>query len=325
MPSIITTAPGKLMLMGEHAVVYGRHCIVTAVDHRMKVSLETISDKFFILDAPDVNLINYQKRFTDLTLGAIPKAARFVEYTIKNILKKYRIDTGFKITTEADFSSSFGFGSSSAVTVCTAKALSEIFNLNLNNQELFEICYKTVLDVQGKGSGFDLAAAIWGGTILFQNKGEVVEKINLNNFDLAVGWTGKKYETVKVVNEVKELANNYPEIVEGVYDKISYLVNKIVEISKNQDPKLLIKLGDYMNFNQGQLAVLGVSSLELDAIIQTARQAGSFGAKLSGAGKGDCAIALVDNTTKIKVQEAIIKAGFEIIDVKVVATGVRVE
>lgn len=322
---ITTTAPGKLMLMGEHAVVYGRPSIVTAVDHRMKAEVETLPSDFLILDALDVGLENYQKRLNDLTFGEVPKSAKFVEFTVKNMLDKYpSINTGFKITTTADFSSKFGFGSSSAVTVCTAKALSELFNLNLSNQELFEVCYKTVIDVQGKGSGFDLAAAIWGGTLLFQNKGEVVEPLDLPGFDLAVGWTGQKYETVKVVNEVKELENNYPEIVAGVYDNIAYLVNKVVELSQNKDADLIPKLGQYMDFNQGQLYTIGVSCLELETIIQTAKKAGAFGAKLSGAGKGDCAIALVNSSNKSQVQQAIKNSGFEVIEVKVGAKGALV-
>jgi mevalonate kinase len=259
-----------------------------------------------------------------LTFKNVPKEASFVEYTVKNFLQKYPVNNGFKITTNTDFSSKFGLGSSSAITVCTAKALSELFNLNLNNEELFEVCYKTVLDVQGKGSGFDLAAAIWGGTLLFQNKGKIVQPLDLANFDLVVAWTGQKYETVKVLKEVDNLAKEFPDIVYRVYDNITYLVNKVIEISKNKNLDLLLKLGKYMNFNQAQLYTLGVSSLELEAIIQTSLKAGAFGAKLSGAGKGDCAIALVNSSNKNQVQEAIKNIGFEVINVKIGAKGVMV-
>ena len=324
MPKITTSAPGKLMLMGEHAVVYGHPCIVTAVDHRMQVTLETLPDPVLILDAKDLDLVGYQKNLAELTLGQVPKAARFVEWTVKNMLEKYSILGGFKISTQADFSSNFGFGSSSAVTVCVAKALSELFNLNLDNKELFELCYKTVLEVQGKASGFDLAAAIWGGTILFKNKGEIVEKIEIPDFDLVVGWTGKKYETVKVLNEVNQLAQKYPKIINQTYDQIGFLVQEVVEICKNPSINTLQKIGDYINFNQAQLNMLQVSCLELDIIIQSARNAGAFGAKLSGAGKGDCAIALVDINNKNQVAKAVRDVGFEVIEVKVGAEGVKV-
>jgi mevalonate kinase len=312
------------MLLGEHAVVYGRPCLVTAVDHRMEADVEVLSEEILELEAKDVRLEGYKKENSQLGLGEVPKAAKFVEFTVKNVIQKYNISNGFKITTKAGFKSTFGFGSSSAVTVCTAKAISELFDLGISNKELFDICYKTVLEVQGKGSGFDLAAAIWGGTILFQNKGEVVEPVNIPNFDLVVGYTGQKYGTVQVLNEVKEIEKEFPEVVAGVYDNLEYLVNKSVSLIKSEDPEILRKLGNYMNFAQGQLETINVSSIELDTIIKTAREAGSYGAKLSGAGKGDCAIALVDSSNKFQVADAVSKAGFEIIDVKVGAEGVRV-
>jgi len=210
--------------------------------------------------------------------------------------------------------------------------VSELLGLNLSNKELFEICYQTVLDVQGKGSGFDVAVAIWGGTILFQNKGEVVENLDIPGFDLVAGYTGKKYGTVQVLDEVLALEKEFPEIIKGSYDNIGYLVNQAVKFIKSADSqgnlansqKLLVKLGHLMNFDQGQLETIGVGCLELAQIIFSARNAGAFGAKLSGAGKGDCAVALVDKTNKTAVQKGIKKAGFEVIGIKVGAEGVKV-
>jgi len=329
---IQTSAPGKLLLMGEHAVVYGKPCIVTAVDHRMEAIVETVPEMKLFLEAEDVKLTGYQKPLTELGQKEVPKDAKFVEFTLKNMKQKYGLKTGLKITTKAGFSSTFGFGSSSAVTVCTAKAVSELLGLNLSNKELFEICYQTVLDVQGKGSGFDVAVAIWGGTILFQNKGEVVENLDIPGFDLVAGYTGKKYGTVQVLDEVLALEKEFPEIIKGSYDNIGYLVNQAVKFIKSADSqgnlansqKLLVKLGHLMNFDQGQLETIGVGCLELAQIIFSARNAGAFGAKLSGAGKGDCAVALVDKTNKTAVQKGIKKAGFEVIGIKVGAEGVKV-
>jgi mevalonate kinase len=323
--SITISAPGKLMLMGEHAVVFGKPSIVTAVNHRIYATLETISEPKIILNAPEVGLENYQKALSDLGTGQIPKESSFVEHSVKNFIAKYPIQNGLQITTKAGFSSKFGFGSSSAVTVCVVKGLSEIFGLNLSNQEIFEISYKTVLDVQGKGSGFDIAAAVWGGTILFQNKGEVVEPLDIPNFDLVVGYTGKKYETVKVLDEVKATENQFPDIVQGTYSNIEILVQKAVAMIKTGDDNLLQNLGMLMNFNQGQLDTLGVNCLELAEIIYSAREAGAFGSKLSGSGKGDCAVALVDNSNKSQVAEAISQKGYEVIDIVVNAEGARVE
>lgn len=323
--SITVSAPGKLMLMGEHAVVFGKPSIVTAVDHRMYATLDAFPEPKIILEAPEVGLDFYEKNLNELGQGIVPKEASFVEHSVKNFVAKYPISAGVKITTKAGFSSKFGFGSSSAVTVCITKGLSEMFGLNLSNQEIFELSYKTVIDVQGKGSGFDIAAAVWGGTILFQNKGEIVEPLNIPGFDLAVGYTGKKYETVKVLDEVKMVEAEFPDVIAGTYNNIAILVEKALDLIKSGQPNILPKLGQLMNFNQGQLDTLGVNCLELSEIIYAARNAGAYGAKLSGAGKGDCAVCLVDGFNKMQVADGIRNQGYEVIDIVVNAPGARVE
>src|SRR3989338_2227690 len=196
---IIVSAPGKLMLLGEHAVVYNHPCLVTAVDQRMRATVETLDTLEFQLDAEDVKVTGYKKPLSELGVGDIPKGAKFVEIAAKNllnnpeILKRVQNDKwkkGIRIITESDFSSQFGFGSSSASTVCTVKAVSELLGLNLSNKEIFDLSYKTVLDIQGKGSGFDVAAAVYGGTLYFVTGGKIIEPLIIKELPLIVGYSG---------------------------------------------------------------------------------------------------------------------------------------
>ncbi|MEK7090049.1 MAG: GHMP kinase, partial [Patescibacteria group bacterium] len=76
------------------------------------------------------------------------------------------------------FQSTFGFGSSSAVTVCTIKALAKLFKVNLSTKESFDLAYQAVLDVQGVGSGFDVAAATYGDTLYFVARGQTIKNLN---------------------------------------------------------------------------------------------------------------------------------------------------
>ena len=122
---IKVSAPGKLMLFGEHAVVYDRPCIVTAINHRMSVSIEKKNDDKITVNAPEVGIKDYSIYINELK-GNYPKDLSFVLSSIKNFFNKYNIKNGLDIHTKSEFSSKFGFGSSSAVTVCTIKALSEI-------------------------------------------------------------------------------------------------------------------------------------------------------------------------------------------------------
>lgn len=325
METIKVSTPGKLLLMGEHSVVYDGPCLVTAVDQRQFVEISENSENSLELDCPDVGVNNYSKKIEELTVSPVPKGARFVEFAVKKIFQKYNLEKGLKIKTYGDFDSRLGFGSSSAVTVGTIYAISELFNLNLSKREIFDTALETVLAIQGKGSGADLAAAVYGGLLYFKNRGSEIQPLIFKELQLVAGYTGIKYGTVEVLDEVAELEKNFPHEIQDIYQKIGGLVEKAKEIINSKSSNSLKNLGQLMNFNQGYLEALGVNSLELSIIIYACRNAGALGSKLSGAGKGDCAIALVEAENKQKVCESINKAGFKAYDLDVNVEGVRTE
>jgi mevalonate kinase len=319
---IEVSAPGKLMLFGEHAVVYGKPCIVTAVDHRMKVSIEATNGDSLELHAPDVNIVGYIEKIDDLGKGEAPKGTRFVSIAVRNFFNSFGIKSGLKVETRSDFSSEFGFGSSSAVTVGVIKALGKVFGKELGNKKLFDMSYHTVLDVQGVGSGFDIAAAIWGGTLYFITGGKKIETIKPKDMPLVVGYTGVKAETTTLVRQVAEFYKNNKKVVDRIFDSIEGIVEEsrhALEIGDSQ------KVGELMNLNQELLGSLAVGSKELTNLIEAARENGAFGAKLSGAGGGDCMIAFAPDIYREKVEVGIEKAGGKVIRVKTNAEGVRIE
>jgi mevalonate kinase len=321
--SIKVSAPGKLMLFGEHAVIYGKPCIVTAVDQRMNVFIETTTSNFLEITATDVGINNYQKRLDQLTRGKnTPKNARFVEYAVKNFFSEFGLSAGVKIKTQSAFSHEFGFGSSSAVTVGVLKALSELFNKKLTKLNLFKLSYKTVLDIQGVGSGFDLAAAIWGGTVYFVAGGKEIEPLSVKNPSLVVGYSGVKADTATLVKQVKTFRNNHPKIVNGIFDLIELIVG---DARKALLAKNFAEVGELANLNQGFLDGLAVSSQKLSDLIYASREAGAYGAKISGAGGGDCIIAFASAKKTQKITEAIKKKGGVVLNVQTGAQGVRIE
>lgn len=310
------------MLLGEHAVVYNRPCLVTAVDQRMRATVELLDSQDFGLEAPDVKVTGYKKPLKDLGIGDIPKGAKFVEIAVKNFSEKYPLKSGIRITTASEFSSQFGFGSSSASTVCVIKALSEILNFDLSQKEIFDLAFKTVLDIQGKGSGFDVAAAVFGGTLYFITAGKVIEPLQVSSLPLMVGYSGIKADTVTLINKVKESFAKKETRLEEIYDGIAKLVEEAKTALLGED---WIKLGTLMNKNQAYLNELGVSIEKLDTMINIALSAGAYGAKLSGAGGGDCMIAVCPKDKELLVKAGIVQAGGEVINVKTNAEGVRVE
>jgi len=322
---IVTSAPGKLMLFGEHAVVHGRPCVVTAVDQRMYVEVQENGVGEFYLRAPDLGLKEYMKPIDNLGGEQLPKAVRFAETVYKRFLEKYPQEKGIVVTTKSDFSSSFGFGSSSAVSVALAKGLVALYGVEMSNQELFELCYGAVLEVQGVGSGFDVAAAIWGGTIYYVSPGKVIEPMKIDELPLVVGYTGVKADTPTLVRMVNELKEEEQEMVNGVFDEIGKIVVESRVAIGAQDWE---QVGKLMKRNQMLLRKLHVSSVELDALIGASEGAGALGAKLSGAGGGDCMLALRrarDKQLVKEIEQAIEEVGGEVMKVGLQAEGVRVE
>ncbi len=313
------------MLFGEYAVLGGEGCIVTAVDQRMTLTAIKTQEKIFHLDAEDVNIGEYKKPLSEIGKGEIYKGAQFVEIALKNIFaysNKTQISCGLSIRTSSEFSSQFGLGSSSAVTVCTIKALSELFELSFSQKEIFDISYKTILDIQGKGSGFDIAAAIYGGTMYFVNGGKVVEPLAIKKLPLLIGYSGAKADTITLMNLVNEKFRNHPEELEKIYTAIEKIVERAKEALLSENWK---EAGRYMNENQLLLKKLGVNTPQLEAMISTAIAKGAYGAKLSGAGGGDCMIALIPEKKRSVIRSGLEELGIKVLQIQSNAEGVRIE
>jgi mevalonate kinase len=321
MKKVTASAPGKLMLIGEHSVVYGHPCIVTAVNQRLTVIVGENGKNIFSIDAPDLGLHAYSKTIEDLGKKP-PKSVRFIETLYKNFLDKYPQSKSIHVTTKSDFSHQFGFGSSSAVTVAFAKAVTTFYGIKLSNKELFDLCYQAVIDVQGVGSGFDLAAAIWGGTIYYVPPAEVVEEIKIEDLPLVVAYTGVKADTPTLIRMVQKIREDNPERTNHIFDQITMLVEAG---RKSLEEKDWTKLAEIFQKNQILLRKLQVSSIELEKLIFAAHSKGAVGAKLSGAGGGDCVIVVVDKGNKELVVEEISKADGLEMKVELNAPGVRIE
>lgn len=318
---VTASAPGKLMLYGEHAVVYGSPCIVTAVDQRVRVSVEPNGEGEIHVCSPNVGLDEYHKKIARLGKDDLPKSMAFVEMLIKRFYEKYMIKSGIRVSTESDFSTQFGFGSSAAVVSALTLALAKYFEKEMSKKDIFEMAYQAVLDVQGVGSGFDVAASVYGGTIYYVTPGTVIESIFEDDLPMVVGYTGVKADTPTLIRQVAELKRN-EGWVDSVFADITKLVNRAKSLFEKND---FAQLGRLMNKNQKLLSTLNVSSVELDKLIKASKDSGAYGAKLSGAGGGDCMIAFTAESKREKVIEAIKVAGGVWMDVRTGAPGVKLE
>lgn len=319
---VTASAPGKLMLSVGYAVVHGYPTVVTAVDQRLFATVTKNGVDVFHLDAPDLGLTSYTKVMADLGKKDLPKAVRFIEILYKNFLKRHPQKEGIIVTTRSDFSSTYGFGSSSAVTVAFAKALITLYGLELSNQELFELCYEAVIEVQGVGSGYDLAAAIWGGTLYYVSPAKVVKEIHTKEIPLAIAYSGEKADTPTLIRLVDNKLERQPEKIDTIFKRIAAVAENFIEPAETGDWR---KIGDLFSESQECARELGVSTNRLENMITAAQDAGAYGATSSGAAGGDCILAVAPRENHQNIINALEQIGGKVIDVSINAQGVKVE
>lgn len=275
----IASAPASLILTGEHAVLHGYPAIVCAIDQRIRVELIPREDNQIHIHSA---LGEYQTTITNL----IPVAPfEFVLTAMQN----FSITQGFDLNIQSDFSHKTGLGSSAAVTVSTIAAMGMWLNLNLSADELYQRAYHTIKQVQKMGSGADVAAAVHGGIVLYQLEPFTCQSLG-TTLPLYVIYSGNKVPTTKVIAKVNEFVQEQPATSLCLFHAIGACTEQAVKAIQKQDWQTL---GKIFNQHQKLQASLGVSNAALELILETLhQQPGITGAKISGAGLGDCVIAL---------------------------------
>jgi len=301
----ITTvsAPGKLILFGEHVVVYGYPAIVAAINRRMAV---TVTDSLDMTDHIDTGIVLDQ---------------RFVKESLILFKKKYNINSYITLKTSSQFSDRVGFGSSAAITVATIYALATHFKKPMTKDVLFDLSYQVVIAIQKKGSGADIAASIWGGIVYFQ-KNTPVQKLDSTINEIIVGYTGIKASTTKLIDKVSTSYAYDPKTFEKIFISISKIVKQAKKEIVRSDEN---KLGELMSENHTLLKKLKVSTVKLDCLVKYACEFGAYGGKLSGAGGGDCMTAIAPEHAKKTVKSALSKSGATVYILTIETEGVRIE
>jgi mevalonate kinase len=177
--------------------------------------------------------------------------------------------------------------------------------------------------VQKTGSGFDLASAIYGGTLYYNNSDprEIVPLV-VSELPLVVAYTGIKADTPTVVRKVAELLDVWPVAMTQIFDAMAEVV-RAGRIAL--DARDWASLGQLMDMQHGLAHAIGVDTPETVELVFRAREAGAYGAKLSGAGGGDCIIVLVPDHARAEIENTLRRSGGQIVPVLPNAPGVRIE
>lgn len=312
---ITTSAPGKLVLYGDHAVVHGQPGIATAVDHRYEVRASRLERNVL-----QVRTSSSGEREIPLAgPGAeYHPATAFVEAALRQLLAHDSPAGGIRIVSDGP-AQSYGLGSSSAITVATLAATARLLDINLTRAQLHDLARNAVLDVQGRGSGLDVAAAVYGGCVYLERSGARPERLSTPKLPLVIAWSGNKAGTTSLLQQVADLRTRHPDLVGpllGLAGRLCIRARACLEEGRWSD------LGELTDIHQGLLDSLGVNTASLSRLILAARNAGARGAKLSGAGGGDCMFALADDSVRAKVVAALRAAGGRVLEIESNAPGV---
>lgn len=296
---------GKSILFNEHFVVYNIPAIASAIGKQTTATIAT-SDEFKLIDNRPATP-GYKEEKKDHQKQSLQYI--FDTLNLSSEQKKVRI------TLAGDLVAASGIGASAASCVAIARALNNYYNLGLNDEEINEVAYEGEKGYHGSPSGIDNTASTYGGLIWFQRTqgGSTMEKLSLDKpVEVVIGNTGKVANTKKAVANVKEQKEAQPEKFNRLFKEAETLVHGAKKALVDYD---LQETGRLMNANHVLLQQIGVSSKELDQLVNIARDAGAYGAKLTGGGLGGNMIALTPGETLQKqVSKAIQNEGFQTLE-----------
>ena len=292
------TAAGKVILLGEHAVVYGRHALALPLPDAVSAQVGK-SDAGVSISIPEWGVS--QRVDADDSSG--------IAGALNLILRELDVaGPGYDIHLRADLPRAMGLGSSAALAVAIVRAFDAELELGLDDARVNAIAFECEKLAHGTPSGIDNTIATYAVPMIFRN----AESPHVENLALpepppiVIACSGSPGLTVEQVAGVRARHDKYRVRYEALFDEIDVLSQAGANALVRAD---YAELGMLMNICQGLLSAIQVSTAELEGMVQIARSAGASGAKLTGGGGGGSIIALCPGRVS-EVRSALASAGF---------------
>ncbi len=300
---------GKTILFGEHFVVYGLPAIASALGNTTTAKVERNGKEGYELvdDRPE-------------TPGYKEKKKGEYEKLIGNVINFMGVEEGIRITLGGNLVAASGVGASAACAAALARAINDEFQMGWDDEKINKAAYEGEKGPHGTPSGIDNTAAVFGGLLRFKKNLEsgpsTIEKMKIKEpVEIVLGDSGKTSSTKEVVADVRALKEEKPDEINPVFEEYAKLVEEAKEALLTYD---LEKVGQLMNRNHELLQKITVSCPELDEMVETVREAGALGAKLTGTGRGGLMQALTPGRElQEKVAKAIEEKGYTVFKAKI--------
>jgi mevalonate kinase len=294
------SASGKLILFGEHAVVYGRPALAAPLsDLRARVRVENGGERGVIIRARDLN--------RTIVLGAAPADDPLAAIT-RAALGKLRADAtvSLDLWIESDIPLASGLGSGAAVSTAIVRALAAHLGQPLSPEQISALVFETEKLYHGTPSGIDNTVIALERPIRFTRESSAQPIRFARPLTLAIANTGIESPTRIAVGDVRRGWQLDPARYEGIFDGIAAVVKRAEEALTQGSTD---QLGTLMNRNQDLLRALDVSSPEIERLLRSALDAGAVGGKLSGGGRGGNVMIYMGDRDPGAIMQALLQAG----------------
>jgi mevalonate kinase len=325
---VTVKAPGKVILYGEHAVVYGEPALAMAVNKYVYVTAKVRDDGKIGINAMDLKLAGLSVTILEngdivarTDYGAVISALSYVKRALEIAMEYVDKRVGVDLLIQSQMPVGAGLGTSAAVAVATILAYVKALGYDIDKRELARLAWQVEKDVQGAASPTDTTMATFGGLIYIKPEGNnvIMEPVKPSTeIPLVIGYIPRVSTTKELVAMVRRKLESMRDVIEPIIKTIGVITRRGREALEKGDLELM---GTLMNINHGLLDSLGVSTRQLNEMVYAARSAGALGSKLTGAGGGGCMIALSD---KVDVERAIELIGGSVLSARLDSEGARV-
>ena len=279
------SAPGKVILFGEHFVVYGVKAILCSINKRVTVTAEKTSKRKISINSEIGNLILEPNKL----ISEINSPLKPFYYLANKAIKNQ--DTGIEIKIESEIPLGAGLGSSSACCVAGAAAIFKLFE-DSSKERILELAIEAERTIFENTSGADCTVCTYGGIIEYGKKQGFKKIKDEPNFQLVIANSNIEHSTESMVSGVKMFGIKNKEKFTKLLNQQSKLIEDVLKLLKENNPE---KLGQKINQNQKYLETIGISNNQLKKMIEIGQKT-SFGAKITGSGGGGCIFALTNES-----------------------------
>ena len=279
------SAPGKVILFGEHFVVYGIKSILCSINKRVTVTAEKTNERKISINSEIGKLVLEPNE----SISEINSPLKPFYYLANKAIKDQNI--GLKIQIESEIPLGAGLGSSSACCVAGAAAIFKLFG-EISKEKILEIAIEAEKTIYQNTSGADCTVSTYGGLMEYDKNNGFRKIEDEPNFQLVIANSNIEHSTETMVSRVKEFENKNKEKFHELSNLESNLVNDVLKLIKENKIK---GIGEKINQNQKFLEEIGISNEQLEAMIKIGQKT-SYGAKITGSGGGGCIFALTNES-----------------------------